>query len=603
MAREWYVKSGTRIEGPFTSKELAARAASGHILPTDTVSPDQTKWVPASKVKGLTFPRQATTRTVPDSNVEFGNPLTRTPPISPPPLEDVPGYSLEGVLGEGGMGVVYRARQLKLDRVVALKTVAVALAANPSLMVRFEQEAVALAKLHHPNIVSVYDSGRAGDRLFFAMELLEGEDLDRLIERQGALDERTAWLIARQTAAALSHAANHDITHRDVKPANLFLIPAPIGSRLPPGVPMVKVTDFGLALTRNQADLRLTTTGTVIGTPIYMAPEQFRTSHLDHLADIYSLGATMFHALSGKLPFTESTIWEMMSAKTNPAPRLEPPVSAESIELVAAMMASDPADRPASYQELIARIDELECLREVDRGAPSDVTRRPSARRPRPRWPLFAAVGVAVLLVSAAVAFLVPGRGDAGSTSSTIRYVPGGTSLQLYNSKSVAPWQGRGLVIEEDADQNPVLSGEGKIRRTFDPVPHYRVTLGLDLQAAKLLDVGFVIPVADDAPRTVLRVSRGGEIVMGTRVGENGKFTATGEAIPFPSAEQLAGKGAYREVQFEKAGGQWRVSFEGQPVGSVPDDGTPKAPEFQLRTEGGPVRIETARLEELTEAR
>src|SRR4029450_11957886 len=95
------------------------------------------------------------------------------------------------------MGIVYRARQLKLDRVVALKTVAVALAANPSLVVRFEKEAVALAKLHHPNIVSVYDSGRAGERLFFAMELLEGEDLDQLIERRGALDERTGGLGAR----------------------------------------------------------------------------------------------------------------------------------------------------------------------------------------------------------------------------------------------------------------------------------------------------------------------------------------------------------------------------------------------------------------------
>ena len=103
------------------------------------------------------------------------------------------------------MGVVYRARQVKLDRVVALKTVAVAMAAHPELVARFEKEAVALAKLQHPNIVSVYDSGRAGDRLFFAMELLEGEDLDRLIERRGALDERTAWLIARQTAAALAH--------------------------------------------------------------------------------------------------------------------------------------------------------------------------------------------------------------------------------------------------------------------------------------------------------------------------------------------------------------------------------------------------------------
>lgn len=600
MAREWYVKSGNRIEGPFTSKELAERAASGQLLPTDTVSPDRTKWTPAGKVKGLTFRERATTDIVAIRAPALDSTSDPIPIGAPKPLDDVPGYVVEGVLGQGGMGIVYRARQVKLDRVVALKTVAVAAVANPAMVQRFEKEAVALAKLQHPNIVSVYDSGRAGDRLFFAMELLDGEDLDRLIERKGALDERTAWLIARQAAAALHHAANHTITHRDVKPANLFLIPAPIGTQLPVGVPMVKVTDFGLALTRGQADQRLTTTGTVIGTPIYMAPEQFKTSDIDHRADIYSLGASMFHALAGRVPFLEPTIWEMMLAKTRPAPRLKPPIATESIELVAAMMAGNPADRPASYEELIARIDELDCLREVA-SAPSDVLRRPPAPAPRKKWPLFAAVVAAVVLVAATTGFLLMDHGETPPPPSSVRYVASGTSIQLYIAKSVPPWQGTGLAIVEDADQNPVLTGKGTIRRMFDPVPHFRITLGLDMQTAKSLDVVFILPVADAAPRTVLRIVPGGEVVMGTRSGDT--FTATGEAIRYPTAEQLDGKGPYREVKFEKVGGVWRVFFEGQPVGSVPDDGTPKQPEFQLRTEGGPIRILSAGLEELIEAK
>ncbi len=599
MAREWYVNSGNRIEGPFTSKELAERAASGQLLPTDAVSPDRTKWTPAGKVKGLTFRERPTTNIVAIPAPALDS--TDDPvPIGPPkPLDNVPGYVIEGVLGQGGMGIVYRARQVKLDRVVALKTVAVAAVANPAMVQRFEKEAVALAKLQHPNIVSVYDSGRAGDRLFFAMELLEGEDLDQLIERKGPLDERTAWLIARQAAAALLHAANHAITHRDIKPANLFLIPAPIGTQLPIGVPMVKVTDFGLALTRGQADQRLTTTGTVIGTPIYMAPEQFKTSDLDHRADIYALGASMFHALAGRLPFLEPTIWELMLAKTRRTPRLEPPISTESIELVAAMMAGNPADRPASYEELMAHIDELSCLREVANSAPSDVLRRPPMPVPRKKWLLFTAVGAAVFVVAAALSFVVMNRGDAPPSPASVRYVASGTSIQLYISKSVPPWQGTGLEIVEDADQNPVLTGRGTIRRAYDPLPHFRITLGLDLQTAKSLDVVFILPVADAAPRTVLRIVPGGEVVMGTRSGDT--FTATGEPIRYPTAEQLDGKGLYREVKFEKVGGVWRVFFEGQPVGSVPDDGTPKQPEFQLRTEGGPIRILSAGLEELME--
>ena len=127
----------------------------------------------------------------------------------------------------------------------------------------------------------------------------------------------------------------------------------------------MKVTDFGLALTRSAegADQRLTNAGVVLGTPVYMAPEQFARSDIDHRADIYSLGATVYHALTGQAPFDGVNVWDVMVKKTESVPRPGEPVSAESADLVAAMMAVKPAERIGSYTELIARIDELPCMR------------------------------------------------------------------------------------------------------------------------------------------------------------------------------------------------------------------------------------------------
>ena len=139
----------------------------------------------------------------------------------------LPGYELLSVVGTGGFGTIYKARQLQLDRVVALKVVQANGDLNPAVVGRFEAEALTHGKLHHPNIVEVYDSGRHGNRMFIAMELLEGEDLGQRIQQDRAAPERIAWGIARQTAAALGYAAASGLVHRDIKPANLFLSVAP----------------------------------------------------------------------------------------------------------------------------------------------------------------------------------------------------------------------------------------------------------------------------------------------------------------------------------------------------------------------------------------
>ncbi|MGE0609927.1 MAG: serine/threonine-protein kinase, partial [Pirellulales bacterium] len=215
------------------------------------------------------------------------------------PNSSIPGYQILGVLGYGGMGVVYRARQKNLGRPVALKTVLVSQSAAPTMLARFEQEAMTVAQLGHPNIVVAYDFGSHQGRLYLAMELIDGEDLFAFIQRRERLDERTAWGLARQAAAGLAQAARLGVVHRDVKPGNMLLVEPPEGSQLPPGLPMLKLTDFGLALitTEQEADDRLTLAGSALGTPRYMAPEQFQGSDVDARADIYALGATVYHML------------------------------------------------------------------------------------------------------------------------------------------------------------------------------------------------------------------------------------------------------------------------------------------------------------------
>ena len=235
------------------------------------------------------------------------------------------GYEVLGLLGYGGIGIVYRARQPSLDRVVALKTISTARVQQASggntssALARFQQEAVAIAKLKHPNIVTAYDYGAGDDRLYLAMEMVDGIDLDTFIREKRRVDEVTAWRLAKQTAAALSHALEFEIIHRDVKPANLLLTDPPAGYPLPPDTPLLKVTDFGLArLNANQSSdeaTRLTVTGATMGTPHYMAPEQIDDAQVSSPADIYALGATVYHMLAGEPPHAGMSLIKIFAAK------------------------------------------------------------------------------------------------------------------------------------------------------------------------------------------------------------------------------------------------------------------------------------------------
>ncbi|MEW6071887.1 MAG: serine/threonine-protein kinase [Planctomycetota bacterium] len=219
------------------------------------------------------------------------------PPPAPAELaSDFPQLEIQELLGEGGMGVVYRARQRELDREVALKILRPRGADAGAFAERFLREARALARLSHPGIVAVYDFGRTGERFFLLMELVDGTNLRRLI-RDGALSPRQALDVVSQVCAALQFAHDRGIVHRDIKPENILVDRAG----------RVKIADFGLAKMVHGTGAayvsRLTQASQRMGTPQYMAPEQIEHPlDVDHRADIYSLGVVFYELLTGELP-------------------------------------------------------------------------------------------------------------------------------------------------------------------------------------------------------------------------------------------------------------------------------------------------------------
>ncbi|MFO0821995.1 MAG: serine/threonine-protein kinase [Gemmataceae bacterium] len=507
----------------------------------------------------------------------------------------------------------------------------------------FDKEAVSLAKLRHPNIVGVYDCGHHNGHAFFAMELLEGEDLGARIDRQGPLDEFTAWHIARQTAAALAHAADLGVYHRDIKPANLFVTPPPTGYPLPPGVPLVKVTDFGLALSRQtgdeSTDQRLTAAGVVLGTPAYMPPEQFKGSDIDHRADIYALGASVFHMLSGDSPFKGATIWDVMLKKSETTPRLGEPISEESAELVATLMAPKPEDRVGTYRELIERIDALSFMQGSILSSPSvripaishskltttpmlsspddeeedeDTTHEDEDFAPRSRRkPQAATKSKAKLYVLA----IVGGLAIAGVAALGMKFLGGkpdqptkpdvskkefttGDREELFNRRDILGWQGQGWGKAEDGEGTTILTGEGSVRRPFKPPTDFRLVLGLDPFDAKTVDV--VIATAEGSTKQwSIRLDRTNGASFGVRESDTGPFQALGGTVPVPVKDE--NKVQYGEVKYERAGGRIRVFYLGKPLGEIEDKDIAKTTDVKILAEGGAVRLDTAAVEELVE--
>jgi predicted Ser/Thr protein kinase len=261
-----------------------------------------------------------------------------------PQLEKIapqfPQLEILELLGRGGMGVVYKARQRHLNRLVAVKILPPSAGADPAFAERFTREAQALAQLNHPNIVQVYDFGRTDEFFYFIMEFVDGANLRTLI-RDGHLEPAQALKIVPQICEALQFAHDEGIVHRDIKPENIL-----IDKR-----GRVKIADFGLAklLGRSPEELSLTGTGQLMGTLGYMAPEQLQQAHsVDHRADIYSLGVVFYEMLTGKLPIGR---FDPPSKRVQVDMRLD--------EIVLKSLETEPGRRYQHVSEIKQQVDQL----------------------------------------------------------------------------------------------------------------------------------------------------------------------------------------------------------------------------------------------------
>jgi eukaryotic-like serine/threonine-protein kinase len=222
-------------------------------------------------------------------------------------------YEILEVLGEGGMSVVYKAKQELVDRIVAIKTLKMQLLSDPMLIKRFDREVKTLSRLNHPNIVTVYDCivSETGQP-YFVMDYLQGYSLQDLLSSEGRINAGRARNIFSQVCNAVEHAHRNGIVHRDLKPANIMLMDIS-------GQEFVKVVDFGLAKIGEDAQ-RLTQTGEIWGSPFYMSPEQCNGVSMDGRSDIYSLGACLFEALTGSVPFRGTSFLDTISKVVAIAP-------------------------------------------------------------------------------------------------------------------------------------------------------------------------------------------------------------------------------------------------------------------------------------------
>ena len=251
-------------------------------------------------------------------------------------------YHIEKKLGEGGMAIVYRARNALVDRPVAVKVMNAHLTRDKALKERFRREAKNAAALAHPNIIEIYDYGETDDGTnYLVMELLEGTSLDALVE-QGPMPIPVAAQIGLQIARGLARAHDFQVIHRDLKPENVFI------ARTATGGPLAKILDFGIA--RSMHDSRLTNAGQIFGTPQYMAPERITSIDAGASADIYALGVMLFEMVTGQLPFQATDIpafFIMHLQQQPPKPSsLVPSIPRRLEELILKMLAKKPEERP-----------------------------------------------------------------------------------------------------------------------------------------------------------------------------------------------------------------------------------------------------------------
>jgi serine/threonine protein kinase/Tfp pilus assembly protein PilF len=406
-------KVDDRAERAASRKAISTCPKCGTKIP-DSLPSDR---CPVCQLQGALNPEVASSLTAPsDGSVSDGD----TKLMAPAPhrfdhyelLTGADGSPVE--LGRGAMGVTYRAFDSNLRRPVALKVINARYLKDESARLRFVREARAAASLRHPNVASVFHLGTKNGDYFYAMEFIEGESLDQVIQERGPMPPALALDIVDQVAAALEAANKEQIIHRDIKPGNLMLLFGEHGSV------NVKVIDFGLAkaVSSSSSDPACSTPGTFTGTALFASPEQCAGGEVDARSDIYSLGVTLWEMLTGKVPFRGTTVQVMSQHQHAPLPleQLEgvPPATAV---LVRHMLEKDPDQRPQNPSGLRAEV----------RAARQALVSKPAITRSRgARFVRWLAAGIGLLAVASGIGiyWLIPKPHPAFATAKSIAVLP-----------------------------------------------------------------------------------------------------------------------------------------------------------------------------------
>jgi hypothetical protein len=411
-ARERSPRGGTRPVGSDDFPETPGRLRSDmptHDFGADSIGHEKTLAGEAGRT---------------DAYTELGGAPRRAVPEAEDPLigKVVGGAKIEALIGRGGMGSVYRAYQLELERPIAVKVLLPQFTSDPKQVQQFFREAKALAKLDHPNIVTIFNVGKDDETHWIQMQLVDGGSLEHYLRRSGRLPVEKACALIEQAAHGLLEAHAKGIVHRDVKPENMLVATAA-------DPPTVKVTDFGLA--RICGDQGLTfASDRIVGTPYYMSPEQIDGRKIDSRTDIYALGATFYYLLTGERPFTADTPVDILLKHVNepvvPPRERRREIPDELSRLVCKMMVKDPDRRYQSLKDVLRDLElarrgqaiSVELAPEVKREAVTDdviaAASRPLVPEPirveRPRSFYYASTGLGVAAVLAVALLSAPVR-------------------------------------------------------------------------------------------------------------------------------------------------------------------------------------------------
>ncbi len=403
------------------------------------------------------------------------------------PDRELGGFRVLDQLGAGGMGKVFKAVQVSLERVVAVKVLDVRYASEPEFLARFQREARAAARLDHPNVVQVLDVGHDAGVHYIAMEFIEGESVLDRIKRRGPLPEAEATSIVHRVLSALSYAHSKGIVHRDVKPDNVLL--GRDGA--------VKLADLGLARDEHAKEGGLTTTGAIMGTPNYISPEQAMGKPADTRSDLYSLGASYFHMVTGRTPFIEdSPVLVMTRHIQDPAPdprSFAPDLSEDCARLILWLLEKDPGDRPQTPREALMRVEDLAGAAPSAPGwdgapgqwtgvraddAPTVLERAPEARPVRRRrWGRWVLVACVLLCAFWLYARRPRPNGGPGADSTRISTLP---PLGALTDDGLPPW----LEELDEPVEREVRQMRASQRRLFGPAggePGIALVIGLRL--------------------------------------------------------------------------------------------------------------------------